>query len=255
MNLKKVIYNELRYVPEYISLLGFTQWYRFYKSHFVKRMFKFKLHGYKYPVYLRGESSDIQVFKQVFLEKEYNSGSYGRYANIQFIIDAGANCGYSTIYFANKFPNAKVIAVEPEQSNIKMLQKNLTWYSNTKIIKGGIWDKKTNLMITNCEAAHWSFQVEETKWKTLDSIKSYSLNGLMKKYKQKKIDILKMDIEGAEYVVFKKNYKHWLKNTELIFIEIHERYAKGITELINKRIKEFRFAVKKSGEKLRLRKY
>ena len=43
----------------------------------------------------------------------------------QLYIDAGANIGLTSIYFANKFPNAKIVALEPEIDNYIILQKNI----------------------------------------------------------------------------------------------------------------------------------
>src|ERR1051326_8504661 len=67
-------------------------------------------------LYLRTGTSDLPVFRQIFIDEEYNF-------QIPFqpsvIFDLGANVGFASIYFANKFPNARIIAVEPEISNYR----------------------------------------------------------------------------------------------------------------------------------------
>jgi len=46
-------------------------------------------------------------------------------SNADLIIDAGANVGYSSVYFLSNFPNCRVIAIEPDGDNFASLQKNL----------------------------------------------------------------------------------------------------------------------------------
>ena len=246
INIKKIILRELKYIPTYINLLGPIQWYKFYKAHISKKMFKFQLKGYKFPIYLRGKTTDTQVFKQVFLEKEYK---YKYDFPTNNIIDCGANVGYTTLFFANKFPKAKIIGIEPETSNLKMMEKNCKNYKNITILKGGVWSKTSELTISNKNAHHWSFQVKEVP-KGKGEFKGYSLNDIMKKYKLESIDILKMDIEGSEKEIFKNNYEQWLSKTKLGFVEVHERHAKGVTKIVNNRLNQYKYKTKVSGDKL-----
>jgi hypothetical protein len=96
---------------------------------------------------------------------------------------------------------------------------------------------------------HWSFRVTEVK-KGEGEFKGYSISEIMKKYNLKTIDILKMDIEGSEKPVFEKDYKSWLSKTKFGFLELHERYAKGVTKLVDKRLNEYKFKKSQAGEKI-----
>jgi len=44
---------------------------------------------------------------------------------IDLVIDAGANVGYSVAYFAQNYPGAKIVAIEPEADNYVVLSKNI----------------------------------------------------------------------------------------------------------------------------------
>src|SRR6478735_7707633 len=79
------------------------------------------IRNYKHPIYLRNGSSDVHVFSQVIYDREYEL-KYRVKPTV--IVDCGANIGLATIFFKNKFPDATIIAVEPESSNFKVLQKN-----------------------------------------------------------------------------------------------------------------------------------
>lgn len=90
-------------------------------------------------IYLRPAESDVSVVRQVFKEREYDIPGYGaigarirkKYLDvleagrIPIIVDAGANIGASSLWFARKYPFAKVVAVEPEPRNVTALQMNV----------------------------------------------------------------------------------------------------------------------------------
>ena len=90
----------------------------------------------RHPFYLRMESTDIPTFEQIFGQCQL---SFDFPSEPRVIIDAGANIGISTIYFANRFPNAKVIAIEPEESNFELLKINCENYPNVKLVRAAVW--------------------------------------------------------------------------------------------------------------------
>ncbi|WP_408008756.1 hypothetical protein ACJROX_29700 [Pseudalkalibacillus sp. A8] len=63
-------------------------------------------------LYFRGDSTDYDTFKYVFYEKEYRLSTLT--FKPEWIIDGGANVGYTSVYFAEQFPDAKIVAVESE---------------------------------------------------------------------------------------------------------------------------------------------
>lgn len=74
-------------------------------------------HDCKYPLRLRVPSSDIGIYRQVFLREEYK---FAAEIEPEVIVDAGANIGLASIYFANKYPHARIVAIEPEASNFEL---------------------------------------------------------------------------------------------------------------------------------------
>lgn len=81
----------------------------------------------RFPFVLRFPSSDPDTFEQIFVSNEYD---FLVETQPQIIVDAGANIGLASIYFANNYPEAKIIAIEPEQSNFELLKKNVAPYPN-----------------------------------------------------------------------------------------------------------------------------
>ena len=76
-----------------------------------------------------GGSSDPQVFDQIFINGDLAS-LIGRVGDARTIIDLGANIGFASIVFLNSFPNAFVLAVEPDPKNAVMCACNLAPYGN-----------------------------------------------------------------------------------------------------------------------------
>jgi len=95
----------------------------------------------KYPIKLRVQTTDTYIFEQIFINQEYN---FPISIEPKIIIDGGAYVGYSTVFFANKFPNATKIAVEPESSNFALLIENTKNYSNIILINSAIWGKTSS---------------------------------------------------------------------------------------------------------------
>ena len=90
-----------------------------------------KIKGLKHPVFLSNYQADVTTLFQIFFAKEYKVPSD---LSPDFIIDCGANIGFSAIYFANEFPTSKIIALEPDKQNFGFLQKNTSFYKNVSVL-------------------------------------------------------------------------------------------------------------------------
>lgn len=147
-------------------------------------------------------------------------------------MDAGANIGLASIYFANQYPDTKIIAIEPEQSNFSVLQKNVVHYPNITPVQAALWHKNEKIYLFNPGLGKWTFMTkskDEAK-KNLKNI-CHAVNGvtadkLINDYKLNKIDILKTDIEGAEKEVF-SNTSAWIHKIDALIVELHERMKPG----------------------------
>src|SRR4051794_1523575 len=64
------------------------------------------------PLFVRRNTTDMWTFDQIFVDHEYRCIDHLK--NIRTIVDAGANVGYSSAYFLSRFPDVRIIAVEPD---------------------------------------------------------------------------------------------------------------------------------------------
>jgi FkbM family methyltransferase len=208
--------------------------------------------GITEPILIRSNSSDIDVFSQIFVEKEYSC--LDNLADVDLIIDAGANVGYSSVYFLSHFPNCRVIAIEPDGDNFASLQKNLAPYGErAQALKCGIWSKSAQLAIedtTYRDGRDWTRQVRECEDGESGDIRAVTVGELLHQSGRHKLSLLKMDIEGAEAVVFADpSCQQWLPQTEAIAIELHDDSGFGpASNLFHAAIREQHYQISYSGE-------
>jgi len=195
---------------------------------------------YKHPFVIRGNTTDVYIFEKVLLLEDYHVPYFDNFSP-KFIIDGGAYVGYSSLFFANKFPDALVVAVEPEESNFAILEKNTTGYDNIKRIKAGIWNKNTFLKIVDLSVGHYGFMVKEVVTNESGSLKAVTIGEILKGCNFEKIDILKLDTEGAEKEIFSSSFQDWLGKTKIIIIELHDFNREGCTTTFYSAIKNYHF--------------
>ena len=145
------------------------------------------------------------------------------------------------------------MAIEPDESNFEMLDKNLGSRSPVKLLYGGLWPKKCRLRFVKTDCPNYSYQVTEADKAdegTHRSFVAYTLPEIMEEMKWDGIDLLKLDIEGSELEIFSKNCEDWIYRTRLIVVELHEHYAPGCGKALFSALNGLEYGVSLSGENL-----
>lgn len=169
------------------------------------------------PVYVRRGTSDRLVFDQIFVDREYRCIDHLR--GIRTVVDAGANVGYSSAYLLTRFPEARALCIEPDASNFRALRQNLgPWGSRVTYLQAALWHEPGYVDIrsdTLGSGQEWGRQVEAAD---SGSVRAVSMPEIIAKTGQ--IDLLKIDIEGAEKEVFAGDTS-WLDGVGNIVVELH----------------------------------
>jgi FkbM family methyltransferase len=182
-----------------------------------------------FPFYLRVPSSDVPTFDQIVFRKEYD---FDVTTAPRTIVDAGANIGLASIYFANRFPDAKIIAIEPEDSNLEVLRRNIAPYGNVISLSGALWHDNSRISLVDPGLGKWGFMtqaqddVEEGYGEIVHEVQGMTVETIMKEQGIDHIDILKLDIEGAEREVF-GDPSAWIANVDALIVELHDRMKPG----------------------------
>jgi FkbM family methyltransferase len=205
--------------------------------------FKFKFKR----LVIRKNTSDHHVFRDIFLFNEFKLPID---ADPKLIIDAGAYIGLSSLYYSFQFPDAQIIAVEPESSNFDILTKNTELHSKIKRINSGIWYKNARLKIVDSQSEKWAFTVQEVDESDLDGIKAITIDEILEDSGYSEIDILKIDIEGSEKEIFSRNSENWLKKVKIIVLELHDRLIPGCSDSVYNALKKQEWEEYKKGEKV-----
>ncbi|MFC4230775.1 FkbM family methyltransferase [Parasediminibacterium paludis] len=159
----------------------------------------------------------LHGLKEIFIDNIYKQ----RLSVEPYIIDCGANIGMSIIYMKKLYPKAEIVAFEPDETNFGLLQKNITSfnYSNVSLFKEAVWKENTTLLFSN----------ESSMGSKIDKngINSITVKAVrLKNYLNRRIDFLKIDIEGAEYEVL-KDISNELQNVENMFLEYHGSFQQN----------------------------
>lgn len=132
------------------------------------------------------------------------------------VIDCGANIGTSCLYFKTLYPDAKITAFEADRNIYEVCVSNLQKNNITDVdvIHKAVWIDDKGIDFSPDGADGGSIQGEGDK----NRVPSVRLSTVLMEFNE--IDLLKMDVEGAEYEVI-KDCQDALDNVKNIFIEYH----------------------------------
>lgn len=169
-----------------------------------------------YPVFVRGgRSTDAVALYEVFVGEEYAITK--SLSASPFVIDGGANVGMASLYFLNRYPGSKVVAVEPDPANFEICRKNLAPYGDRVVlVLGAIW-KSAGSLALEPGADEWVTTVRGDRQGTVEA---FTVPRLMT-HGNGTVDLLKLDIEGSEREVFGAGAEEWLPHVRNIAIELH----------------------------------
>ena len=182
-----------------------------------------------HPFVVRVPSSDVDVFKQVFVDTEYRFESD---EDPRVIVDAGANIGLTSVYYASRYPGCRILAIEPEGSNFDLLSRNVSRYPNVTPIHAALASEPGHVVIDDPDQGAWSFRTRAAEDAEPGSqrVESVTIGQLMDGHGIERIDLLKMDIEGAEMDVM-RHASVWIDRVDAMVIELHERFMPGCTRV------------------------
>ncbi len=194
------------------------------------------------PVLVRPDTTDPFIFEEVFLLDEYDLTTTH---DPKLILDIGANVGYTSVYFAQRYPRARIIAVEPATANVEWLRNNTGSYPSIKVVEAGIWSRRTRLTLVDANAKSSDFQLRECDAGEV-GVEAVTVDDLFEMTQSDHADIIKIDIEGGEKELFTNN-TDWLDKVDTIAIELHDRFKAGCKETFLRAISRHGFSGREIG--------
>jgi FkbM family methyltransferase len=148
----------------------------------------------------RPESTDRAVFNEVWEENVYHLTSRD-FIHAGVAVDIGANVGAFAL-FAAFLGARRVIAYEPEQENFEYLLKNLEAHPALRAaiepIRAAVWSHERELSMVS---KHGGAQVSEDMAHE-PRVSARTLDDVFRLHDIAECDVLKLDVEGAEYAIF-----------------------------------------------------
>jgi FkbM family methyltransferase len=185
-------------------------------------------------IWVRGRDSDIDTVRAVFqnLDYEIPSGSVrdrvmARYDAIMasgkcpLIIDAGANIGVAALWFARLYPEAIILAVEPDPATLAMLDRNVERFPNIRVVRAAIGSEAGTVVLEHGHAS------DATRTVRSDSgMQVTTFAELLASAPDSVPFIAKIDIEGFEADLFARN-TGWIDQFYAIAVELHDWMLPG----------------------------
>jgi FkbM family methyltransferase len=178
------------------------------------------------PITLREWGTDYRTFNEIVLDEVYKS-VVTQVSSAATIIDLGANVGLASLYFASHWPSCRILAVEPNPETYQLLSINLAPLvraERCKTLQAAVWDADVFLSPAPNQVPGafdtYSLCDAELENDTGPKVRGLSIGEIIQRSRFKNVDLLKIDIEGAEAQLFRGN-TDWLRCVGNVAIEFH----------------------------------
>jgi FkbM family methyltransferase len=195
------------------------------------------LPGTDIPLTLRLGTSDISVFKEIFIDLEYG-WAFNKSPSV--IVDAGGYIGLSAAFFAHTYPEAMIIAIEPDARNYELLTLNTARFPNVHAVRAAVWKESGTISLTDPGFGAWGLQVSESFAPVTggDLVRAVTIDEIKQEFGLDRIHLLKVDVEGSEKEIF-STADSWISSVDAICIELHDRFKIGCSRSFFMAVQDF----------------
>ncbi len=155
-----------------------------------------------YRIFIQGGTDQYHTFHRVYLRDEYRVNR-SEQKRMGCVVDLGANVGFFSTRMATLAE--RVICCEPIKSNVEKIIMNRNGRKNIEVINKAVAGKKGFINMFKPSVDSWScrysmiFNVNSKSGSEFESVECITLDELFEENKINRCDLIKLDIEGAEY--------------------------------------------------------
>lgn len=175
------------------------------------------------PFCYRPGTTDLLVLEQVFLDGEYHVEPIAP-DSIEYIVDLGSNIGVTAMFWAQRYPNARMALVEPDPDNFKLLQSNTAAFQHRCVLfNAAVSDRRgeTSFFRSDREYGHSILKGDDSVSEIV--VKTLTVSDVLSEAGFPRVDLLKMDIEGGETIVM-PTIGTWKHAPRYLIAELHPPY-------------------------------
>lgn len=155
----------------------------------------------------------------------YKTG-YRIQGKVELVFDVGSNIGDETFRFRHFHPEAKIVSVEPSSRNFNLLYQNFNEDPNVFMVNGALWNVSGELEIRR-RTSHESYSIDgvndcENFSNGSEKVLAYSVHDLINRFglQDCRIDVFKIDVEGAEEFIFCGDNNDWIDLVNVLIMEM-----------------------------------
>lgn len=196
---------------------------------------------------------DFKVVNETWIENVYRIHDY-QFVDGGIFVDIGANIGAVSIFVDSFNKNRdddqkiKVYAVEPEPNNLHLLNENIknNPTENITVVNNAIWHTKSMVSISNLGA---NSSIVDLEKENKTDVLAITLENLFSIYNIKEVDVMKIDIEGAEFDLILNTSKKTLAKIKYLVLEFDKSFDGRFGQMVEKLSKQFGIDILGSPER------
>lgn len=186
----------------------------------------FRVNGH--PFYYRTGTTDLSAINEVLLRRgaksEYHFPLEG---DPGVILDIGAHIGSATVYFARKYPAARIFSLEPHPDNFELLRKNVAPYPGVRAFNLGLGsDSGSFPMFEHPDPSSTSGRSLLPEFgdgvPTARPVQIRNTAEFLRAEGISQVDLIKIDTEGAEHAILTSFPEEVLQQVRWIIGELHD---------------------------------
>ena len=187
-------------------------------------------------LHLRPADTDMEALREVFVKRDYDFTSFPQMERVRhaydailadgkipLIVDAGANIGAASLWFARNFVQARIFAVEPDPRNAELCRRNCATYEQITVVEAAIGSVSGSVSLVVEQNEGWGVRTARGADATVPVVTIADLVGRDARYQ---LFMVKIDIEGFEEDLFSENVG-WLSEIDVLMIELHDWMLPG----------------------------
>jgi FkbM family methyltransferase len=179
--------------------------------------------GYDTALCLRPFADDLSVLYEVFLDRRYYlPRSLLLPDSVRVIIDCNANIGMAALFLASRYPNARIFCVEPHLEDYDILKRNTQSEARIVPINATVVGRLTASIRMTSNGAAWGHKSRHND--PAIEVPQITIAEICTRHSLEQIDLLRIDMEGAEESVFA--HAEFLPLVRLGIIELYGHYTK-----------------------------
>jgi FkbM family methyltransferase len=145
-----------------------------------------------------GDFSQAEALAEVLIHGDYDIQVDG---DVRTIVDLGANAGQAALLLRDRFPDALIVSVEADPEVARLAARNLSGDPRLRVVDAAIADHDGSVVLTRLARWSWGSNVF-ANWASADNhgivVRSLRLGTLLADHGLDEVDLLKIDVEGAE---------------------------------------------------------